>query len=251
MAERLKEISEKQGIGFVFKASFDKANRSSLSGDRGLGMDAGLKLFRKIKETFGLSLITDVHESYQCNPVGDVVDIIQIPALLCRQTDLIVAASATGKIVNIKKGQFLSPSEMKNVVVKAKSGGNNNILICERGTLFGYQNLVNDMKGIPVMAGFGCPIIFDGTHSVQSPGSLGGKSGGDRTLVESLCRAAVGIGVAGLFIETHINPEESLSDGPNMIPISDLEQFIKNIQKIDAISKNTPYLEMSKSPFTA
>ncbi|MCH9807490.1 MAG: 3-deoxy-8-phosphooctulonate synthase [Alphaproteobacteria bacterium] len=237
MATALKEISSRLGIGLVFKASFDKANRTSLSGKRGIGLDAALEVFAEIKDSLGLAVLTDVHEAGQCEAVGEVVDVLQIPAFLCRQTDLLIAAAQTGRVVKIKKGQFLAPWDMKNVVAKVIKSGNPNVLLTERGASFGYNTLVTDMRSLPVMAETGCPVIFDATHSVQQPGGQGTSSGGDRRFVPVLARAAVAVGVAGLFIETHDDPDNAPSDGPNMVPLKDFEALIADLMEIDAVVK--------------
>ena len=237
MAQALKEMCLRLGIGLTFKASFDKANRTSAQGERGLGLDKSLAVFSEIKEILGLSLVTDVHENAQCAPVGEVVDVLQIPAFLCRQTDLLLAAGKTGKVVKIKKGQFLAPWDMKNVVQKVLSTGNQNILLTERGASFGYNTLVTDFRGLPIMAETGCPVVFDATHSVQQPGGQGSSSGGQREFVPVLAKAAVAVGVAGLFIETHDDPDNAPSDGPNMIPLRELESLLRQLQAIDALVK--------------
>ncbi len=239
MASGLKEISQKLGIGLVYKTSFDKANRTSVSSARGIGIEQALPIFAEIKEKFGLPIVTDVHEPHQCGPVGDVVDVLQIPAFLCRQTDLLVAAAKTGKVVKIKKGQFLAPWDMKNVVGKVLSSGNSNIMLTERGASFGYNTLVSDMRSLPIMAETGCPVIFDATHSVQQPGGQGTTSGGQREFVPVLARAAVAVGVAGLFIETHQDPDQAPSDGPNMVPLSAFEDLLSSLMAIDNIVKKT------------
>lgn len=236
-ASALKEISEKLGVGLVFKSSFDKANRTSISAGRGVGLDAGLQILGDIKARLGLPLLTDVHERDQCAAVAEVVDILQIPAFLCRQTDLIIAAAETGAVVNVKKGQFLAPWDMKNVVAKVTQSGNPRVLITERGTSFGYNTLVSDFRGLPVMAGFGAPVIFDATHSVQQPGGQGASSGGQREFVGVLARAAVAVGVAGLFIETHPDPDKAPSDGPNMVALKDFAALIADLMEFDAIAK--------------
>jgi 2-dehydro-3-deoxyphosphooctonate aldolase (KDO 8-P synthase) len=245
LAKALWEMARSLGIVFIFKASFDKANRSSISAHRGLGLEQGLELFQEIKARFGCPVLTDVHEPYQCQKVAEVVDVLQIPALLCRQTDLVLEAARTGRILHIKKGQFLAPQDMQNVIDKAYSVGNEQIMACERGVSFGYQNLVNDMRSLPVMANKGCPVTFDGTHSVQKPGALGDKTGGERIFVETLARAAVAVGVAAVFFETHRNPDEALSDGPNMVPFQYMTSFMKTLQEIDTISKQHPYEDFS------
>lgn len=237
MAERLKEISTRLGVGMVFKASFDKANRTSLKGQRGMGLEKSLKVFEEIKTATGMPLLTDVHEIDQCAPVAEVVDVLQIPAFLCRQTDLLIAAAKTGKAVNVKKGQFLAPWDMKNVVSKVVESGNENVLLTERGVSFGYNTLVTDFRALPQMASLGYPVIFDATHSVQQPGGQGGSSGGQREFVAPLSRAAVAVGVAGLFIETHDDPDNAPSDGPNMVPLDQLEALLKSLVTIDNIAK--------------
>ncbi|SDR03897.1 3-deoxy-8-phosphooctulonate synthase [Pseudovibrio sp. Tun.PSC04-5.I4] len=239
MAQAVKEIAEELGIGLVFKASYDKANRTSLSASRGMGMKAGLEVFAEIKETYGLPVITDVHEPSHCAPVGEVCDVLQIPAYLCRQTDLLVAAANTGRVINVKKGQFLAPWDMKNVMTKIVESGNSNVMLCERGTTFGYNTLISDMRALPTMASMGAPVVFDATHSVQQPGGLGGSSGGQREFVATLARAAVSVGVAGLFIETHDDPDNTTSsDGPNMIPLNRLKDLLQWLQEFDAVAKN-------------
>lgn len=239
MAAALKEIAERRKIGLVFKASYDKANRTSLSGKRGIGMRAALPVFAEIRETFGLPVVTDVHEPGHCAPVAEAVDVLQIPAFLCRQTDLLVAAADTGRVIKIKKGQFLAPWDMKNVVAKVAESGNPNVLVTERGVSFGYNTLVSDMRALPIMAETGCPVIFDATHSVQQPGGQGGSSGGDRRFVPVLARAAVAVGVAGLFIETHVDPDNAPSDGPNMVPLDRFEGLISELQEIDRVVKDS------------
>lgn len=238
IALELKAISERLGIGLVFKASFDKANRTSLSGKRGIGLESALPVFDEIRSRTGLPVVTDVHEREQCAPVGEVVDILQIPAFLCRQTDLLIAAAATGRVVNVKKGQFLAPWDMKNVISKVTGAGNPNVLATERGVSFGYNTLVTDMRALPIMAQTGAPVIFDATHSVQQPGGQGGSSGGDRRFVEPLARAAVAVGVAGVFIETHPDPDNAPSDGPNMVPLRDFEALIRRLMAFDAVAKS-------------
>ncbi len=237
MASALKEIAERLNLGFVYKTSFDKANRTSLTGKRGLGLDAALPVFAEIRETLGLPVVTDVHEAGQCEKLADVVDVLQIPAFLCRQTDLLVAAAKTGRVIKIKKGQFLAPWDMKNVVQKVLGSGNPNILLTERGASFGYNTLVTDMRGLPIMAETGCPVIFDATHSVQQPGGQGTSSGGDRRFVPVLARAAVAVGIAGLFIETHQDPDNAPSDGPNMVPLEKFEDLMRQLQAIDRVVK--------------
>ncbi len=236
-AGALKEICEKLGVGLVFKSSFDKANRTSISGARGVGLDAALQIFADIKSKLGLPLLTDVHEREQCAPVAEVVDILQIPAFLCRQTDLLIAAAQTGAVVNVKKGQFLAPWDMKNVVAKLIQSGNPRVMVTERGTSFGYNTLVSDFRGLPVMASYGAPVIFDATHSVQQPGGQGASSGGQREFVAVLARAAVAVGVAGLFIETHPDPDNAPSDGPNMVALRDFPALIADLMEFDAVAK--------------
>jgi 2-dehydro-3-deoxyphosphooctonate aldolase (KDO 8-P synthase) len=237
MASALKEICASRGIGLVYKTSFDKANRTSLTGKRGLGLDKALEVFAEVRESLGLPVVTDVHEAGQCAPVGEVVDVLQIPAFLCRQTDLLVAAARTGRVVKIKKGQFLAPWDMKNVVAKVTESGNRNVLVTERGVSFGYNTLVTDMRGLVIMAETGAPVIFDATHSVQQPGGQGTSSGGDRRFVPVLARAAVAVGVAGLFIETHEDPDNAPSDGPNMVPLNDFEALVAELQAFDEVAK--------------
>ncbi|GJM00323.1 MAG: 2-dehydro-3-deoxyphosphooctonate aldolase [Methyloligella sp.] len=237
MAEGIKEICSELNIPFVFKASFDKANRTSASGKRGLGLDKSLEIFAEIKEQLDLAILTDIHEVSQCAPVAEVVDVLQIPAFLCRQTDLLVAAGKTGKVIKIKKGQFLAPWDMRNVVDKVLSTGNQNILLTERGASFGYNTLVTDFRGLPIMAETGCPVVFDATHSVQQPGGQGTSSGGQREFVPVLARAAVAVGVSGLFIETHDDPDNAPSDGPNMIPLKELKALLQSLKAIDDVVK--------------
>lgn len=237
MAGALKEIAGRLGIGLVYKTSFDKANRTSLTGKRGLGLEAALAVFQEVRETLGLPVLTDVHEPAQCRVLAAVVDCLQIPAFLCRQTDLLVAAAETGKPVKIKKGQFLAPWDMKNVVAKVVGSGNPNVLLTERGVSFGYNTLVADMRALPIMAETGAPVIFDATHSVQQPGGQGTSSGGDRRFVPVLARAAVAVGVAGLFIETHQDPDNAPSDGPNMVPLAEFEGLVADLQEIDRVVK--------------
>ena len=238
MAGKTNEVAKKYNIGFVYKTSFDKANRTSLQGKRGVGLDRSLPIFDKIKKELNVPILTDVHNIEQCTAVASHVDIIQIPAFLCRQTDLLVAAAKTNKIINVKKGQFLAPWDMKNVIKKISDSGNNNILITERGASFGYNTLVSDMRSIPIMAKSGYPIIFDATHSVQQPGGLGDKSGGQREFVSHLSRAAVAVGVAAVFIETHQDPDNAPSDGPNMIPFNELDTLVNKLVQIDKLIKN-------------
>jgi 2-dehydro-3-deoxyphosphooctonate aldolase (KDO 8-P synthase) len=237
MATALKEICARLGIGLVYKTSFDKANRTSLTGRRGIGLDGALAVFAEIRESLGLPVVTDVHEAAQCGRLGEVVDVLQIPAFLCRQTDLLIAAAKTGRAVKVKKGQFLAPWDMQNVVDKVTGSGNTNVLVTERGSSFGYNTLVVDMRGLPIMAKIGCPVIFDATHAVQQPGGQGTASGGDRTFVPVLARAAVAVGVAGLFIETHQDPDNAPSDGPNMVRLRDFEALVGELMTVDAAVK--------------
>lgn len=237
MAAALKEITGKLGLPFVFKTSYDKANRTSLTGARGVGLDAALSVFAEIRATLGLPVLTDVHDAAQCAPVAQAVDILQIPAFLCRQTDLLVAAAKTGRVVNVKKGQFLAPWDMANVLAKVTGAGNPNVMLTERGASFGYNTLVSDMRSLPIMARTGAPVIFDATHSVQQPGGQGTSSGGQREFVPVLSRAAVAVGVAGVFIETHQDPDNAPSDGPNMIAIKDLEALLRRLMAFDAVAK--------------
>ena len=238
MAGKIKEITKKLGIGFIYKTSFDKANRTSLKGKRGAGLEQSLPIFDKIKKELNVPILTDIHNIEQCAVVAKHVDVLQIPAFLCRQTDLLIAAAKTKKIINVKKGQFLAPWDMINVTKKISDSGNNNILVTERGASFGYNTLVSDMRSLPIMAKNGYPVIFDATHSVQQPGGQGDKSGGQREFVEHLSRAAIAVGVAGIFMETHQDPDNAPSDGPNMIPLSNLENLLKQLIQIDNIIKN-------------
>ena len=238
MAESIKSITDKLGINFIYKSSFDKANRTSISGRRGIGLDASLKIFDEVKTQFGLPVLTDVHNEEQCDIMKDVVDIIQIPAFLCRQTDLLIKAGNTGSIINVKKGQFLAPWDMKNVAEKIASTGNDKIMLTERGACFGYNNLVSDMRSLPIMSDFGYPVIFDATHSVQQPGGKGNESGGDRRFVAALAKAAVAVGVAGLFMEVHQDPDTAPSDGPCMLRLDSLEALLKQLMDIDNIVKS-------------
>ena len=238
VARALKEIAGRLKIGLVYKTSFDKANRTSAKSARGMGIDAALPVFAEIRETLGLPTLTDVHEIEQCARAAEACDVLQIPAFLCRQTDLLTAAAKTGRVVNVKKGQFLAPWDMKNVVEKVTSAGNPNVLVTERGVSFGYNTLVSDMRAIPVLRDTGAPVIFDATHSVQQPGGQGTSSGGERKYVGVLARAAVSIGVAGVFIETHPDPDKAPSDGPNMIPLKDLEQLLTDLIAFDTLAKS-------------
>lgn len=239
-AQALKEIADRLQIGLVYKTSFDKANRTSASAARGIGLDDALPIFAEIRETFGLPVLTDVHENEQCARAAEAVDVLQIPAFLCRQTDLLLAAAATGKVVNVKKGQFLAPWDMVNVVKKLVGGGNDRVLVTERGASFGYNTLVSDMRALPILARTTkAPVIFDATHSVQQPGGKGESSGGEREFVPVLARAAVAVGVAGVFIETHPDPDNAPSDGPNMVPLREFEALVKNLMAFDALAKQT------------
>lgn len=232
IAEKMKAITDKLGIDYTFKGSFDKANRTSIHSKRGLGIDEGLRILQKVKDTYNIPVATDIHESWQAEPVGKVVDIVQIPAFLCRQTDLLVAAAKTGKCINIKKAQFLAPWDMKNCLQKVVESGNSNVMLCERGTSFGYNTLVVDMTGLIEMKKFGYPVIFDATHSVQKPGGKGDATGGNREYVEYLAKAAIAVGVDGLFMETHQNPDEAWSDGPNMVKLDDMEELLTKLVKV-------------------
>lgn len=237
-AAAVKEIAGALDIPVVFKASFDKANRTSLAATRGVGLKDALPVFAEIRETYGMPVLTDIHSEDQCVPVAEVVDVLQIPAFLCRQTDLLVAAAKTGAIINVKKGQFLAPWDMKNVLMKIVETGNPNVLLTERGVSFGYNTLVSDFRALPIMAETGAPVIFDATHSVQQPGGLGGSSGGDRRMVAVLARAAVAVGVGGLFVETHPDPDNTISsDGPNMVPLKDLGALLAQLKALDAVVK--------------
>ncbi len=237
MAGALKEIAARRGIGLVYKSSFDKANRTSGKSARGIGLDKALAIFAELRQKFGVPVLTDVHEPDQCAAVAEVVDVLQIPAFLCRQTDLLVAAAKTGRVVNVKKGQFLAPWDMTNVVQKITGAGNANVLVTERGVSFGYNTLVSDMRALPVLAKTGAPVIFDATHSVQQPGGQGTSSGGERGFVAVLARAAVAVGVAGLFIETHQDPDRAPSDGPNMLPLKEIEPLLERLMEFDALAK--------------
>jgi len=237
MAGALKEIAGRLGIGFVYKTSFDKANRTSARSARGLGLDRSLPIFAELREALGVPVLTDIHDAGQCARVAEAVDVLQIPAFLCRQTDLLVAAAETGRAVNIKKGQFLAPWDMANVVAKVTGAGNPNVLVTERGVSFGYNTLVSDMRALPVLRATGAPVIFDATHSVQQPGGQGTISGGERRYVPVLARAAVAVGVAGVFIETHQDPDHAPSDGPNMIALKDMEPLLRTLMAFDGIAK--------------
>ena len=237
ISTELKKITSELGINLIYKTSFDKANRTSLKGKRGLGLEKSLPIFDKIRNDIGLPVLTDVHTAEQCSIVASHVDILQIPAFLCRQTDLLIAAAKTGKIINVKKGQFLAPWDMANVVKKIEDSGNKNILITERGASFGYNTLVSDMRALPIMSKFGYPIVFDATHSVQQPGGMGEKSGGQREFVPYLARAAIAVGVGAIFMETHENPDNAPSDGPNMVPLNQVKNLLKKLSEIDKIVK--------------
>ena len=237
VAARLVEITGALGMGLIYKSSFDKANRTSLSSPRGIGMTEGLPILAAVRETYGCPVLTDIHEPAQCAPVAEAVDVLQIPAFLCRQTDLLLAAAATGRVVNVKKGQFLAPWDMANVVDKMDEAGNPNLLLTERGASFGYNTLVSDMRGLPVLAATGCPVVFDATHSVQQPGGLGGRSGGQREFVPVLARAAAAVGVAAVFMETHEDPDNAPSDGPNMLPLDTLPALLARLMAFDALAK--------------
>ena len=238
VAEKLKKITQKLDIGLIYKTSFDKANRTSLKGKRGSGLEKSLPIFDKIRNELKIPVLTDIHTIDHCEVVANHVDVLQIPAFLCRQTDLLVAAAKTGKIINVKKGQFLAPWDMVNVTKKIEDSGNKNILVTERGASFGYNTLVSDMRSLPIMAKNGYPVVFDATHSVQQPGGMGDKSGGQREFVEYLARAAIAVGVAAVFIETHPDPDNAPSDGPNMVPLSKIENLLKQLSEIDKLIKN-------------
>ena len=237
MSSELKKITSELGINLIYKTSFDKANRTSLKGKRGMGLEKSLPIFDKIRKEVGLPVLTDVHTAEQCSIVADHVDVLQIPAFLCRQTDLLIAAAKTGKIINVKKGQFLAPWDMANVIKKIEESGNKNILITERGASFGYNTLVSDMRALPIMSKFGFPIVFDATHSVQQPGGMGEKSGGQREFVPYLARAAIAVGVGAIFMETHEDPDNAPSDGPNMVPLNEVKVLLKKLTEIDKLVK--------------
>jgi len=239
-ANALAEMATALGVGLIYKSSFDKANRTSASGVRGVGMGGALPIFAEIRETVGIPVITDVHEPGQCATVAEAVDVLQIPAFLCRQTDLLVAAAKTGRAINVKKGQFLAPWDMANVVEKIRSAGNDNVMVCERGASFGYNTLVSDMRALPILAQTGCPVVFDATHSVQQPGGKGSASGGQREFAPVLARAAVSVGVAAVFIETHPDPDHAPSDGPNMIPFAQLPEVVSVLLEFDRLAKHRP-----------
>ncbi|MBI0162994.1 3-deoxy-8-phosphooctulonate synthase [Bartonella sp. M0283] len=237
MAGKIKEIAEKLGIGVVYKSSFDKANRTSLHSKRGIGLEKAMDVFDDLKREFGIPVLTDIHTEEQCALVAPHVDVLQIPAFLCRQTDLLVAAAKTGRVINVKKGQFLAPWDMKNVLAKITESGNPNVMACERGVSFGYNTLISDMRALPIMAQFGSPVIFDATHSVQQPGGQGTSSGGQREFVETLARAAVAVGVAGVFLETHQDPDHAPSDGPNMVKLENLPNLLETLMAFDRLAK--------------
>ena len=237
MAGKIKEIAEKLGIGVVYKSSFDKANRTSLHSKRGIGLEKAMDVFDDLKREFGIPVLTDIHTEEQCVLVAPHVDVLQIPAFLCRQTDLLVAAAKTGRVINVKKGQFLAPWDMKNVLAKITESGNPNVMACERGVSFGYNTLISDMRALPIMAQFGSPVIFDATHSVQQPGGQGTSSGGQREFVETLARAAVAVGVAGVFLETHQDPDHAPSDGPNMVKLENLPKLLETLMAFDRLAK--------------
>lgn len=239
-AHALSEMARQLDVGLIYKSSFDKANRTSLEGARGIGMDAALPIFAEIREQAGLPVITDVHDPDQCARVAEVVDVLQIPAFLCRQTDLLIAAAKTGKAINVKKGQFLAPWDMANVVAKIRGAGNDNVMVCERGASFGYNTLVSDMRALPILAQTGCPVVFDATHSVQQPGGKGTASGGQREFAPILARAAVAVGVAAVFMETHPDPDKAPSDGPNMIPMQQLPAILEVLLELDRLAKAHP-----------
>jgi len=239
MSQALVEMTGRLGIGLIYKSSFDKANRTSIRSNRGLGLEESLPILAEVRETYGCPVITDVHTAEQCAPVAEAVDVLQIPAFLCRQTDLIVAAANTGKALNIKKGQFLAPWDMVNVVAKASESGNDSVMMCERGTSFGYNTLMSDMRSLPIMAETGYPVVFDATHSVQQPGGQGGTSGGERQYVPVLARAALAIGVAAVFMETHQDPDSAPSDGPNMVPLDRMEKLLGTLKAFDGLAKSS------------
>ncbi len=241
MSQALQEICDRLGIGLIYKSSFDKANRTSLGSARGLGMSAALPILAEVRETVGCPVLTDVHEIEQCAPVAEAVDVLQIPAFLCRQTDLLVAAAKTGRAVNVKKGQFLAPWDMRHVAEKLLESGNDRVLVCERGVSFGYNTLVSDMRALPILAAeTGCPVVFDATHSVQQPGGQGGRSGGQREFVPVLARAAIAVGVAAVFMETHQDPDRAPSDGPNMVPLAQMAELIEGLIEFDRLAKRRP-----------
>jgi 2-dehydro-3-deoxyphosphooctonate aldolase (KDO 8-P synthase) len=240
MCQALTELTDKVGIGLIYKTSFDKANRTSAGSPRGMGMDKSLPILAELRESFGCPVLTDVHEPAQCAPVAEAVDVLQIPAFLCRQTDLLIAAGETGRAINVKKGQFLAPWDMKQVVAKIAQTGNHNVLVCERGASFGYNTLVSDMRSLPILAETGYPVVFDATHSVQQPGGQGTKSGGQREFVPVLARAAIAVGVAAVFMETHQDPDSAPSDGPNMVKLEDMPALLKTLMDFDRLAKAAP-----------
>ncbi len=241
MSQALAEMAGRLGLGLIYKSSFDKANRTSLASARGLGLTEGLPILAEVRETTGLPVLTDVHAAEQCAPVAEAVDVLQIPAFLCRQTDLLMAAAATGRAINVKKGQFLAPWDMKNVAAKLKEGGNDRVMVCERGASFGYNTLISDMRSLPIMAAeTGCPVVFDATHSVQQPGGQGTTSGGQREFVPVLARAAAAVGVAAIFMETHQDPDKAPSDGPNMVPLKQLPALVETLMEFDRLAKAKP-----------
>jgi 2-dehydro-3-deoxyphosphooctonate aldolase (KDO 8-P synthase) len=240
MSHALVELTNKLGIGLIYKTSFDKANRTSLQGARGMGLEEALPIFADIREKWGCPVLTDVHEPSQCAPVAEVVDVLQIPAFLCRQTDLLIAAGKTGKAINIKKGQFLAPWDMKNVVKKVEETGNRNLMVCERGVSFGYNTLVSDMRSLPILAQLGYPVVFDATHSVQQPGGQGTATGGQREFVPVLARAAISLGIAAVFMETHQDPDKAPSDGPNMVKLKDMPHLLETLMAFDHLAKSNP-----------
>ncbi len=243
MGQALTEMAGKLGLGVIYKSSFDKANRTSLSSGRGVGMDEGLPILAEVRETYGCPVLTDVHAAEQCAQVAEAVDVLQIPAFLCRQTDLLVAAAATGRAINVKKGQFLAPWDMKNVALKIRESGNERVMVCERGASFGYNTLISDMRALPIMAAeTGCPVVFDATHSVQQPGGQGTTSGGQREFVPVLARAALAVGVAAVFMETHQDPDKAPSDGPNMVPLEDLPALAETLVAFDRLAKDRPLI---------
>jgi 2-dehydro-3-deoxyphosphooctonate aldolase (KDO 8-P synthase) len=247
IAGHLKEATAALGIPFIYKSSYDKANRTSLSGKRGIGMEKGLEILADVKKEFDCAVVTDVHTAEQCALAAEAVDVLQIPAFLCRQTDLLIAAAKTGKVINVKKGQFLAPWDMKNVAATITESGNNNVMLCERGTSFGYNTLVNDMRGLPIMAQTGHPVVIDATHSVQQPGGMGASTGGDRTMVPYIARAAVACGVAAVFLETHQDPDAAPSDGPNMLHLKDMRGLLEQLQAIDRLIKPQAYAAGKKA----
>jgi 2-dehydro-3-deoxyphosphooctonate aldolase (KDO 8-P synthase) len=237
IAGTLVELCGRLGLGLVYKSSYDKANRTSISGKRGIGLEKAMEVFADLKKDYGFPVLTDIHTEEQCAEVAKTVDILQIPAFLSRQTDLLVAAAKTGRAINVKKGQFLAPWDMKNVLAKFTESGNPNVMLCERGASFGYNTLVSDMRSLPIMASLGAPVVFDATHSVQQPGGQGGSTGGQREFVETLSRAAVAVGIAGLFVETHEDPDNAPSDGPNMVHLKDMPRLLETLLAFDAIAK--------------